>query len=104
MQIQLRQPEIEQALKQYISQQGFNLVEKSVQISFTAGRKESGTSADITIEDVGSGFVLPQADGAEGDAAAAPVLTVVSNTVPEEGTRETTEETPKAAAPSLFGN
>lgn len=53
MQIQLRQVEIIAALKQYISQQGIDLTSKTVTISFTAGRKESGISAEMTIEEVG---------------------------------------------------
>lgn len=51
MQIQLRQTEIEAALKQYVTKLGVNLQGKSVTIGFTAGRKDSGLSADISIED-----------------------------------------------------
>ena len=51
MQIQLKQTEIVAALKQYITQQGIDLKGKQVSISFTAGRKESGISAELTIED-----------------------------------------------------
>lgn len=51
MQISLKQSEIEAALKQYIVQQGINLAGKDVEIAFTAGRKETGLSADINIED-----------------------------------------------------
>lgn len=51
MQIQLKQVEIITALKNYITLQGINLVDKTVDISFTAGRKDTGLSADITIED-----------------------------------------------------
>lgn len=51
MQIQLKQPEIVSALKQFISSQGISLLGKNVDISFTAGRKEAGLSADISIED-----------------------------------------------------
>lgn len=50
MLIQLKQSEIEVALHNYISQQGINLVGKSVSIEFTAGRKEAGITADISIE------------------------------------------------------
>lgn len=51
MQINLRQPEIIQALKQYIGSQGINLLNKKIEVEFTAGRKNSGLSADISIED-----------------------------------------------------
>lgn len=52
MQIQLKQVEIITALKQYITSQGIDLTGKSVTIAFTAGRKESGISADLNIEEV----------------------------------------------------
>lgn len=51
MQVNLRQTEIESALKQFIVDQGISLYGKDVSIAFTAGRKESGISAEITIED-----------------------------------------------------
>lgn len=51
MQIQLKQVEIVSALKQYITQKGIDLSGKEVSISFTAGRKEGGITADLSIED-----------------------------------------------------
>lgn len=51
MQINLRQREIETALKMYLHSQGINLKEKSITIDFTAGRKDSGLSAEISIVD-----------------------------------------------------
>lgn len=51
MQIQLKQSEIIAALKQYITSQGINLANKDVTISFTAGRKEAGVTADLLIEE-----------------------------------------------------
>ena len=51
MNIQLKQYEIEAALKGYVTQQGINLAGKQVNIAFTAGRKESGISAELVIED-----------------------------------------------------
>ena len=51
MQVNLKQTEIEVALKNFIAQQGISLCGKDVSIAFTAGRKESGISAEITIED-----------------------------------------------------
>ena len=52
MQINLKQPEIEVALKNYIAEQGISLYGKAVGVTFTAGRKESGISVEITIEDL----------------------------------------------------
>jgi len=51
MQIQLKQSEIEAALKGYIAQQGINLTNKSITYTFTAGRKDSGISVELEIED-----------------------------------------------------
>jgi hypothetical protein len=51
MQINLKQSEITDALRQYVTQQGINLTGKTVDIAFTAGRKEGGLSAEITIDD-----------------------------------------------------
>lgn len=51
MQINLKQTEITEALRQYVTQQGINLTGKTVDIAFTAGRKEGGLSAEITIEE-----------------------------------------------------
>lgn len=51
MQINIKQHEIIAALTAYIASQGINLTGKTVEVSFTAGRKETGVSADIIIED-----------------------------------------------------
>lgn len=80
MQIQLKQVEIVEALKQFISQKGINLVGKTFGISFTAGRKEGGLSADISIEDDSD---IPGVDGADNsDKANAPVVLTVVKAVP----------------------
>ena len=84
MQIQLKQTEIIAALKQYITSQGINLVGKEVTISFTAGRKESGVTADLVIEDAG----IPGFDDAA-EQAAKPALTVVSDTSSVKAVEET---------------
>lgn len=52
MQIIIKQRDIEQAIRGYIAAQGINLAGKSVEINFTAGRKEAGLTAEIDIEDV----------------------------------------------------
>ena len=51
MNIQIKQNEIEAAVKGYIARKGINLVGKSVTVTFTAGRKDSGLSAELCIED-----------------------------------------------------
>ena len=52
MQIILKQRDIEAAVKAYVVAQGISLANKSVEINFTAGRKETGISVEIDIEDV----------------------------------------------------
>ena len=59
MEIHLKQREIETALKMYISKQGIDLTGKSVVIAFTAGRKDSGLSADVSIEETPVSFDVP---------------------------------------------
>lgn len=77
VQIQLKQAEITQAIKQYISKQGITLADKHVAITFTAGRKESGLMADIVIEELGE---LPFLD--EVVEPIKNVLTLVQSTDP----------------------
>ena len=52
MKIHIKQPEIESALRDYISKLGINLQGRAVEVSFTSGRKNNGLSADIDISDV----------------------------------------------------
>ena len=94
MQIQLRQPEIVKALEQFISSQGINLTGKLVDIRFTAGRKNSGLSADILIADAPEVSSIPSIIEA--------VKSVVeSATVMKESEYAEEPETPKATS-SLF--
>jgi hypothetical protein len=51
MLVSLKQTEIIAALKQYIASQGINLTDKIVDMAFTAGRRESGISVEISIEE-----------------------------------------------------
>ena len=51
MLIQIRQKEIETAIQMYIAAQGITLKGKSVSIAFTAGRRDSGLTADVDIVD-----------------------------------------------------
>jgi hypothetical protein len=113
MQIQLKQAEIVTALKMYIVSQGIILAGKEVNISFTAGRKEAGVLADISIEDA-----VVQTYGNPADAAPvveAPVAVVaaevaapavVAEAEPEvrhtEEVTATAEPEPVTKANSLF--
>ena len=77
MKVKIQQNEIITALKQYISSQGINLQGKAVAIDFTAGRKEGGLTADISIEELG----IP--DFFEAPEHQVPGLTVVPAPVQE---------------------
>ena len=52
MQVTLKQTDIEKSLKDYITAQGIRTEGKKVEIIFTAGRRGTGVTAEITIEDV----------------------------------------------------
>jgi hypothetical protein len=108
MQVHLKQEEIKSALRQYVAAQGIDLAGKDVEITFTAGRKQSGISADITIED--SPILVGEPDGVNVQVTPrAPALAIVppvSATVTQvaggiaAGAAGGTAETPKAAWPS----
>lgn len=92
MQIQLKQREIEAALKGYISKQGISLVGRTVEITFTAGRKESGISADLVINDMDiPGF-------SDADEYEAPP---VANPVQAAAVAEPVTEKPQKAVPPV---
>lgn len=97
MQIQLKQPEIQAALRMYVASQGINLSGKVVDISFTAGRGANGLAAEINID---------EATGQLPDFAPeviVPTLTVVSaaDPVPQPEADEAAPE-PVKATTSLF--
>lgn len=52
MQITLKQTDIEKSLKEYIATQGIRTEGKSVNIVFTAGRRGTGITAEIAVEDI----------------------------------------------------
>lgn len=116
MQIQLKQTEIEKAIKAFISNQGINLVGKSVEIAFTSGRKDNGLSAEINIED---GEIPGFTDSDEVDRPVAKKLTAVPSpskpkpegniatvedtiAVPEDADEIQQEESIAVKPPSLF--
>ena len=110
MKVKIQQNEIITALKQYISSQGINLQGKTVAIDFTAGRKEGGLTADISIEEL----TIP--DFFETSEHQAPALTVVlapalAQEAPQESSAPAYEMTaeeevvsPPVKTTSLFGN
>ncbi|TXH14564.1 MAG: hypothetical protein E6R03_08910 [Hyphomicrobiaceae bacterium] len=90
MQINLKQPEIITALKQYIGNNGINLDNKDVQVTFTAGRKESGISAELNIGEKGTLKALTKpVKGSKGAKAAS-----------EDNEDETTVDTPESSPES----
>lgn len=65
MEIQIKQAELVEGVKHYISNQGINLVDKDVTIVFTARRKGGGISATMTIKDIDiPGFSEPEEEAA----------------------------------------
>ena len=101
MLIQLKQSEITAALRDYIVAQGINLTGKTVEIAFTAGRKESGIYADISIENAGELPDFLTRDPDEGLKLVAPAAT--PEPVEEAAiTEEAQEEVPVKKAVSLF--
>jgi hypothetical protein len=118
MNIQLKQSEIEAALRLYVLAQGISLDGKYLNIDFTAGRKAGGLIADLTIDNAPVGIAIPgftmsedksevvgmvatatSTSGAEASQAPAadPVVTEAAAEVVE-GVAES-----KDPAPSLFG-
>ena len=63
MNITIKQREIQAALLNYIAQQGITLADKEVTITFTAGRKEAGITAEISIEDAAMPEIIEEDAG-----------------------------------------
>ena len=118
MLIQLRQSEIEVALREYIVHQGINLTGRRVDISFTSGRKDNGISADLVINVAEDEQVLTKLVSPSGVIQGFGIgyLNVGKNACPLKDPEEATDETdfpqdvgePVApveikAATSLFG-
>lgn len=106
MQISLKQVEIVAALKAYVASQGFNLVGKQVDITFTAGRKEGGLTADVSIEDGPSLPDLGHDDevGSIGAGTAAVIKNASTAKLTVVGTEakvETPASTPAAETPAV---
>ena len=110
MRIQLRQTEIEEALQQYIANQGINLTGKVVEIGFTASRSADGLTADVDITNVIDSAkptqAIPRAVKTEAQVAEQPAAQAEEEQAQEEQAPEveTAEAPAKEATPvsSLF--
>ena len=104
MQINLKQPEIISALNKYMAGLGINTVGKTVTVKFTAGRGDSGLSAEINIDEAG----LPDFGPGDDEEVTKPALALVKETKSEVTSGTAAEDGAKAdeASPtptSLFG-
>ena len=105
MQIQLKQNEIESALKDFISKQGINLKGRTISIVFTNGRKENGITADLSISDIPDTFPDLVANE-ESTTNLTLVRSVVDTSLPvssEEPVQVSVTEDSPVKATSLFG-
>ena len=110
MRIQLRQIEIEEALQQYIANQGINLAGKVVEIGFTASRSADGLTADVDITNATDSIkptqAIPRAVKTEAQVAEQPAAQAEEAPAQEEQAPEveTAEAPAKEAtlASSLF--
>ena len=110
MRIQLRQTEIEEALQQYIANQGINLTGKVVEIGFTASRSADGLTADVDITNATDiakpAQAVPRAVKTEAQVAEQPVAPAEEATAQEEQAPEAQAEEAQAKdvapASSLF--
>lgn len=110
MRIQLRQTEIEEALQQYIANQGINLTGKVVEIGFTASRSADGLTADVDItnatDNAKPAQAIPRAVKTEAQVAEQPAAQAEEATAQEEQAPEAqAEEAPAkdvTPASSLF--
>lgn len=110
MRIQLRQTEIEEALQQYIANQGINLTGKVVEIGFTASRSADGLTADVditnAIDSVKPTQAIPRAVKTEAQVAEQPAAQAEEAPAQEEQAPEveTAEAPAKEVTPasSLF--
>lgn len=100
MQINLKQTEIETALRDYVSKLGFSLDGREVGIVFTSGRKNNGLTADIEISDT---VTTPAAPAVISDTPNKPILmgTLVQPEV--DVVEEPVYEEVTPATTSLFG-
>jgi len=92
MQIKMKQAEITAALRQYIGGQGINLAGRSFEVEYTAGRKEAGLLADISIEII---------EGADPTPAPAAVQDEAEKKSPETAAPEASADSSVGAATTV---
>lgn len=116
MLIQLKQTEIESALKMYIASQGISLEGRTVDIAFTSGRGGNGLTADLDIHDT-VGYIAPaivdvpeaiptipiKRATARSEAKGLPLEAVVEEDVVLEAPDDEIEQAPAETKTSLFG-
>lgn len=106
MRIQLRQTEIEEALQQYIANQGINLTGKVVEIGFTASRSADGLTADVditnAIDSAKPAQAIPRAVKTEAQVAEQPAAPAEEVHAQEEQAPEAPAKEPATLASSLF--
>ncbi len=102
MLIKLRQTEIEEALSQYIANQGINLTGKQVKIDFTASRGSDGLTADVDITSAGDTPTRAVTVAADPVPEAAPQVDPVQEEQAPEAPAEEAEVKEVAPASSLF--
>lgn len=107
MLIKLRQPEIEEALQMYMVAQGISLEGKTVDIAFTAGRGDTGLTADLDILSVASMAKAPSKPVLRAVEAAEPAAVAQEEEIDPPFEVDTPaeameEEVPAASAKSLF--
>ena len=105
MLITLKQDEIVTALRLYVTTNGINLNGKTLGVAFTAGRKESGLSAEISIEEDGSAALDPVQPMASALTGLVPIAAAIAaDRQVDVGT--VVDATPEVVTPgtSLFGS
>lgn len=109
MQITLKQHDIVQALRLYVINQGISLNEKNLEVSFTAGRKGAGITADILINSTTAATLsepsAPSADALK-DNSEGPQEAEAEVQAEAQQDAQAKQETPAPAVPSgasLFG-
>lgn len=98
MLIQLRQNEIEEAVKMYVEAQGINLTGKKVDMNFTSGRGNNGLTVDLDIVDA---KLSELTSGAQQPRALAPVSELTSGDTkgPELKAEQAPENAPEPIEP-----
>lgn len=80
MEITLKQPDIEKAVRLHVERQGISLRNKNLTIDFSMGRGANGLVANLTIEDVEiPGFNEPEPTAADMPSAAVQAMVTGTN-------------------------